>query len=565
MVSLRKLISSPVSAAAVIDRLQRDLDRIERRVRMLHSYERITPYVVEHEQYGTTFSFIVYHKESEAWFGKPYLDGNIRDSRHLLRSTDVAFDFGCNSGYHAVWMALNAQQGHVFAYDPFPWNAVATRAQALLNRCDNITVHDYGVGDADRSLDVTTYSSKTFNADTFDQTFPVTVRKVEALRRHRPQFLKIDIEGAEAELATTTLLRWPSIRAGYVEMHPEFIAPTGRDPRAFLVAAGEAGFNLVQGGAPVASPVQEVVATAYMFERNAPPVPRSTGRMSRQARDEATEFFAQLPGRLASVTAGVRDDVMVHVDYLAEKAGMTREALLSGKSMKVLPQILADALHNIRAVLANAVAAATTRTPAVPEVIALAEAALQGWCTREKAMAIAEIVTTERPRLCVEIGVYGGRSLVPAAAALRANGEGVIYGIETWRPDVAIEHATNDENDAWWRKLDFGAIKTAFLKFVADNGLAMQVRLIEAPSADAASLFGAIDYLHIDGAHSTYNAAEDVVLYARKVRPGGIIIMDDTNWTTTAPAVAILDAIADRVRSFPDEHGNAACIVFRKR
>lgn len=286
--------------------------------------------------------------------------------------------------------------------------------------------------------------------------------------------------------------------------------------------------------------------------------------MTRHEAKESAEFFAQLPAKLAGVSDEVRSNVMIHVDYLADKARTTREAVLSGRQIEVLPQILHDALHNIRAVLATAVAAKATPVGGVSDVIALAEAALQGWCSREKALAIAGIVAAERPKLCVEIGVYGGRSLVPAAAALRANGEGVIYGIETWRPEVAVEHDTNAENDAWWQKTDFGAVKTAFLKFIVDNGLATQVRLIEAPSADAASLFGTIDYLHIDGAHSTYNAAEDVVLYARKVRSGGIIIMDDTDWPTTGPAVAILDSIAHRVRTFFNENGDAACIIFQK-
>jgi predicted O-methyltransferase YrrM len=203
--------------------------------------------------------------------------------------------------------------------------------------------------------------------------------------------------------------------------------------------------------------------------------------------------------------------------------------------------------------------------PSIEDVIALAEKKLEGWCTREKATAIAELILADKPHICVEIGVYGGRSLIPAAAALRQNGSGRIYGIETWRADVATEHFTNEDNDAWWKNIDFHAIKTSVYRFIAEQGLASQVCLIEAPSADAASLFSVIDYLHIDGAHSIYNAAEDVVLYAKKVKSGGIIIMDDADWATTAPAIAILDSLGERIQDFKNAQNGIACIVYRKR
>ena len=274
------------------------------------------------------------------------------------------------------------------------------------------------------------------------------------------------------------------------------------------------------------------------------------------------EFFASLPPRLAALPEASRAEALLHIDYLGEKAGVSRDHLLAGNPFDVHDQVLRDARHNIEAVLSRE---ASPRDMSVAQLIELGERTLEGWCSREKAEAIAEFVTSERPDLCVEIGVYGGRSLVPAAAALRHNGSGVIYGVETWRPDVAAEHATTEENDAWWQRLDFHTIKTNFYRFIAEHGLASTVRIIEAPSAEAAGLFSTIDYLHIDGAHSIYNAAEDVVLYAKKVRPNGIIIMDDANWATTAPALAILDSLGTRIREFHNESGKVACIAYRKR
>ena len=37
---------------------------------------------------------------------------------------------------------------------------------------------------------------------------------------------------------------------------------------------------------------------------------------------------------------------------------------------------------------------------------------IEGWCTKEKAIKMAELITDDT-KLCVELGVFGGRSLLP--------------------------------------------------------------------------------------------------------------------------------------------------------
>ena len=89
--------------------------------------------------------------------------------------------------------------------------------------------------------------------------------------------------------------------------------------------------------------------------------------------------------------------------------------------------------------------------------------------------------------------------------------------------------------------------------------------MVEAHSRDAVALFSEIDFLHIDGAHSVFNAAEDVVLYLRRVRPGGIVVMDDIDWSTTAPAYDIAKALCATVAVLPHEDtGRDSCAVLRK-
>ena len=131
---------------------------------------------------------------------------------------------------------------------------------------------------------------------------------------------------------------------------------------------------------------------------------------------------------------------------------------------------------------------------------------------------------------------------------------------------VAIENATDAGNDEWWSKVDFAEIKRAFFQFVAANDLTQQVRVIEAPSGRAAALFDQIDFLHIDGSHSLVNAVEDVILYARKVRSGGIVVFDDINWPSTAPARELLMVLCDVVTTLKDaDTGMDVCAVLRRR
>jgi predicted O-methyltransferase YrrM len=290
---------------------------------------------------------------------------------------------------------------------------------------------------------------------------------------------------------------------------------------------------------------------------------------------DAPVFFRSLGGMVTALGAtGASDtvaDIMRHVDYLAEKAGCPSAALLAGGAIETDRQYVLDALANIAAVVRQGLrrpeeAPTEGLPPAVHALILEAEARLPGWCTREKAVLIAAAVLAERPMVSVEIGVFGGRSLVPCAAALKHLGAGAVYGIEAWSPGIAVENPTSAANDDWWSTVDFARVKHDFYRFVADHDLTGQVRVIEAPSGRAAPLFDSIDFLHIDGSHSVVNAAEDVILYVRKVRPGGTVIFDDVNWQSTAPARALLDALCDPVTVLTDaDSGQDMCAVLRRR
>lgn len=178
-------------------------------------------------------------------------------------------------------------------------------------------------------------------------------------------------------------------------------------------------------------------------------------------------------------------------------------------------------------------------TPAA-RTLMTAVTALEGWCSPQKSLLLYSLARAHKPQTVVEIGIYGGRSIVPIAAALKDNGIGQVYGIETWSGSAAVSYRTNIANDFWWQNIDFPKLKGDFLQFVVQHQLQDTIRVIESASDRCGGLFDRIDMLHIDGGHSTYGAAQDVVNYVSKVPSGGIIIYDDINWPSTAAGLEIL-------------------------
>lgn len=191
--------------------------------------------------------------------------------------------------------------------------------------------------------------------------------------------------------------------------------------------------------------------------------------------------------------------------------------------------------------------AATSKRPAadvarVNAQIIRALPAIEGWCTERKALWLAGLIADYGCGKILEIGVYGGKSLIPMALALRTFAPaGKVYGVEGWSGEVATRVAMNAEHDTWWRSVDFKRIKSGFVRNVLDNDLADIVNVLEMSSDDAFKCLNAIhwcafDLIHIDGSHTEAQALSDVRMWTGLLRPGGILVMDDINWPTVQAA-----------------------------
>jgi len=142
-----------------------------------------------------------------------WLEVSVQEAfRRLLGPGDVLYDIGANIGFFSlVGAGFVEPGGRVYAFDPVPENADAVRANAALNRIDNVTVLERAVGAArgrDRLLRVEDLSwsqleSQGWHPRTVDAV-EVEVVPIDELvasgELSPPTLVKIDVEGAELDV-----------------------------------------------------------------------------------------------------------------------------------------------------------------------------------------------------------------------------------------------------------------------------------------------------------------------------------------------------------------------------
>jgi len=179
-----------------------------------------------------------------------------------------------------------------------------------------------------------------------------------------------------------------------------------------------------------------------------------------------------------------------------------------------------------------------------------------GWCSDQKGAFLVDLILESKPEKIVEIGVFGGKSLVPMARALKANQSGVAYGIDPWDPRESVKEAMEEANRSYWQNLDHQWIKRRLMENISSFGLEREIVLIQSTSEDATPIKD-IGLLHIDGNHSEKTSYFDVTKWGPLVKQGGYIILDDMTWCekghfTTAKAAAWLDEHCDKYAEFTD-------------
>ena len=180
---------------------------------------------------------------------------------------------------------------------------------------------------------------------------------------------------------------------------------------------------------------------------------------------------------------------------------------------------------------------------------------LQGWCTAEKGVRLAELIEETAADLSVELGVFGGRSSIAMAIGHQVRGKGQVFAVDPWDVTAALDGINHPMNDEWWRQLDLEAIYQGFVRAVDRLALVPHCRIVRQRSEDAARLFAdsSVAVLHQDSNHSEKVSVAEIELWAPKLTPGGLWVMDDSNWPTMQKANALL---MERGFAVVEDHGS---------
>lgn len=152
-----------------------------------------------------------------------------------------------------------------------------------------------------------------------------------------------------------------------------------------------------------------------------------------------------------------------------------------------------------------------------------------GWCSVEKAQTLAAIIVTFRPQTVLEIGVYGGKSFIPMALAMKELGQGLIYGIDPWSRAASSEGQLNPADKNFWSGHDHEPVYQDFINRLTELGLNACSKVIRAKSDDVQPP-KQIDFFHLDGNHGE-QAVRDVTRFSPNCRIGSLALLDDCGWT----------------------------------
>lgn len=202
------------------------------------------------------------------------------------------------------------------------------------------------------------------------------------------------------------------------------------------------------------------------------------------------------------------------------------------------------------------------------EIKAAVEGFVHGWCSVDKALSLANSIFQVKAKICVELGVYSGRSLIPQAMALRSLGAGMVYGIDPWKKENAAEGNCSEADKTWWQSINLDEIHNYCMGKIWEHDLDRFCCVIRSQSHHCHQLFDnvllkrrdkIIDLLHIDGCHSEEASTRDVELWLPRVRVGGHVFFDDVDWTTTAKAQEMILEKCDKI----GQVGN--CAIYQRR
>lgn len=169
---------------------------------------------------------------------------------------------------------------------------------------------------------------------------------------------------------------------------------------------------------------------------------------------------------------------------------------------------------------------------------------LPGFCTIEKGKRLEQLAfEAPEPSQLIEIGVYGGRSLIALGMGLKRKGGGFVIGIDPYKKSESDKGSDNGiKGGTLWENLDYDKMYTDAFDAIFNVGLKGFAGILRKSSIEVIDDFEneEVDILHQDGNHSTEISSKEVEIWTPKIRKGGLWIMDDTNWPSLQKAQTLI-------------------------
>lgn len=148
------------------------------------------------------------------------------------------------------------------------------------------------------------------------------------------------------------------------------------------------------------------------------------------------------------------------------------------------------------------------------------------------------LVSYLRPYFAVEIGVWKGASAIQIATALREQNRGILLAVDTWLP-LEIGKLSQWHTKEAEQMHQFPTVFDIFLGNLMHLNLTEIVIPLPATSRSAYQWLSNRDLtaelIHIDGGHNYVDVEEDIRLWWKLLRKGGIMLGDD--WSLRWPDV----------------------------
>jgi GR25 family glycosyltransferase involved in LPS biosynthesis len=167
---------------------------------------------------------------------------------------------------------------------------------------------------------------------------------------------------------------------------------------------------------------------------------------------------------------------------------------------------------------------------------------IPGWHYLARDEKLLDFLYEKKPKLCVEIGAFGGFISYQIAKVLEHLQEGSLYAIDAWDNALASEGLKEEKLCRFWKDLNMEAIYQGFQQMLKTKKLEKYCHPIRQDSKKAVLQFAdhSIDFLYIDGNQSTEGSLQDVLLYFPKVKQGGYIWLNDSRQLTKHSSVDFL-------------------------